>query len=98
MVHRGGGNRRKTRHWMTKPSNLKGKISIRAYLQDLNVGDSVVLKAESAVSDGLYFNRFHGKIAKVVGKQGFSYKVQLKDGSKTKTLFVHPVHLKKVSA
>lgn len=83
---------------MIKPSNKKGKISLRNFLQELEVGDKVVLKAESAYHKGLYFKRFHGRIVDVTRKQGFCYEVQLKDGSKTKKFIVHPVHLKKVSA
>ena len=98
MVRRMGGVRRKTRSKMIKPSYKKGKISLRNFLQELSLGEKVVLKAESAYQKGMYFKRFHGKIATVTGKRGWCYEVQLKDGSKVKTFIVHPVHLKKVVA
>jgi ribosomal protein L21E len=97
MVRRMGGSRRKGRSRMIKPASAKGKISLRRFLQELSVGDRVALKAESAYQKGLYFKRFHGRIAQVTRKQGFCYEVSFKDGSKTKRIIVHPVHLKKVS-
>ena len=96
MVQRKGGNRRGTRQIMRKRQGTHGKFSIRRYLQILETGDRVALVAESSVHKGLYFKRFHGKIAQVVGKKGFCYEVQLKDGNKQKSLIVHPVHLKKI--
>lgn len=96
MVTRQGGNRRGTRQTMRKRQGSHGKFSLRRYLQILNEGDKVSLAAESSIHKGLYFKRFHGKIANVIGKQGFCYKVQLKDGKKAKTLIVHPVHLIKI--
>lgn len=97
MVQRKGGIR-KTRSRRLKSASTKGKISLRKFLQELSVGDKVVLKAESSYHKGQYFKRYHGRIADVTGKRGFCYTVQIKDGSKTKTFIVHPVHLQKVSA
>jgi len=95
MVSRKGGNRRGTRSVMRKKAGSRGKISLRTYLQQLEVGDRVTLKAESSIQKGLYYKRFHGRIAVVTRKRGFCYEVQLKDGNKLKTLIVHPIHLKK---
>ena len=95
MVTRKGGNRRGTRSTMSKQKGTKGKISLKNYLQQLEVSDKVVLKAESSIQKGLYYKRFHGKVATVTRKRGFCYEVQLKDGNKLKTLIVHPVHLRK---
>ena len=97
MVTRMGGARRKTRSRSIKHSSEKGKLKLRMFLQELSLGDKVALKAENSYHKGIYFKRFHGKIATVTGKRGFCYEVQLKVGSVTKTLIVHPVHLKKVS-
>lgn len=67
------------------------------FFQDLEEGSNVVLKAEPAYQRGMYYPRFHGKIGKVVGKQGNCYKVEIKDGSLRKVQLVHPIHLKKVN-
>jgi large subunit ribosomal protein L21e len=96
MVTRKGGNRHGTRQTMRKTQGTHGKFSLRRYLQILNAGDKVSLVAESSVHKGLYFKRFHGKVANVVSKKGFCYEVELKDGNKLKTLIVHPVHLVKI--
>ena len=96
MVTRIGGARRKTRQKLSKNYKQRGKISLRNYLQTLNAGDKVALKAEPAVNSGLYFRRFHGRIGTVGKKIGVCYEVTIKDIDKTKKLLVHPVHLKKL--
>ncbi len=96
MVSRIGGFRRKSRKKLRKSPSQKGKISLRAYLQEFKQGDKVVLKAESAVQKGMYFPRFHGKAGIVQGKKGKCYQVLIKDIKKEKLINVHPVHLKKI--
>ena len=90
-----GGMRRKTRSIFRKNIRRKGKISLTQYFQELNVGDQVLLKAEPAIQKGMYYRRFHGKVAKVFGKRGECYLLNVKDQNKDKTLIVHPVHLRK---
>ncbi len=96
MATRIGGFRRKTRYKLQKSIREKGKISIRSFLQELEPGQRVQLKAEPAVQKGLYFPRFHGKTGIVIGMQGKCYKVKITDNNKEKVLIVHPVHLKKL--
>ena len=90
-----GGFRRKTRSKLKKNVRNKGKLSIRKYFQSFKEGDKVYLIAESSVQKGMYLPRFHGKSGKIKGKQGNCYFVEIKDHNKTKSLLVHPVHLKK---
>lgn len=97
MAQRIGGSRRRTRHKFSKEIRQKGKVSISRYFQKFNKGDKVLLKAEPAVQKGMYFPRFHGKVAIVKGKTGSCYEVIIMDGNKQKTIIVHPVHLKKVA-
>ncbi len=96
MAKRIGGPRRKSRHKLTKHIKRKGKLSISQYIQELEQGTKVCLKAEPAVQKGMYHMRFHGKIGIIKGKSGRSYKVEIKDKNKKKMLIVHPVHLKRV--
>ena len=96
MVKRSGGFRRKTRSKLRKKKSERGKISIRRYLQNFNIGDMVYLKAEPSIHKGMYFPRFHGKSGVIIDTQGRCYKVRIKDGNKEKTLIVHPVHLKSI--
>lgn len=95
MVKRIGGNRRKSRQKLRKPVQARGKIPITKYLQEFAVGDRVQLAAESSVQNGLYHLDYHGKSGLISGKQGACYIVDIVDGSKTKKLIVHPVHLKR---
>ena len=95
-MQRKGGNRRKTRHKLSKPVHKKGKISINRYFQKFNTGDKVALAAEPAYQNGMYHPRFHGMNGSVEGMQGNCYKVSIADGGKKKVLLVHPIHLKAV--
>ena len=96
MVDRVGGFRRNTRHKMRKNVRDKGKISLRQFLQTFKVGDKVLLGAEPAHQKGMYFPRFYGKVGVVSKKVGTCYEVKIKDINKSKTVVVHPIHLKTV--
>lgn len=96
MVQRKGGSRRGTRQILRKREGAHGKLSHRKYLQTFENGDKVVFAAESSVHSGMYNKKFHSKIGVVEEKKGFCYEVSVKDGSKTKTIITHPVHLKKI--
>ncbi len=96
MTKRLGGFRRKTRSKLRKDPRQRGKISIANYLQEFKLNDKVLLKAEPAIQKGMYFPRFYAKPGIVIGKQGNSYKIRIKDGQKDKVLIVHPIHLKKL--
>ena len=95
MACRVGGARRKTRTKFSKSNRDKGKVSLRAYFQELKAGERVALKAEPAIHQGLYFRRFHGQSGIVGRKLGECYEVLIEDGGKTKHLIVHAVHLKR---
>lgn len=95
MVKRIGSTRRKARKKLFKPARARGKLSLTKYFAKFNEGERVVLKAEPAVQRGMYHIRFHGKVGVVGAKKGECYNVAIKDGSKSKNLIVHPVHLKK---
>jgi large subunit ribosomal protein L21e len=96
MTKRVGGARRKTRGLFKKSAKKKGKISLTKYFQKLEQGEKVQLVAEPAVQDGMYFRRYHGRVGVIKGRRGRCYEVQVKDGSKTKEIIVHPVHLKRM--
>ena len=95
MPKRLAGFRKRTRHKLQKSARNAGKISLKRFFQKLLVGDKVSLNAEPAVHGGLYRMKFHNKNGIVVGMKGRCYEVAVKDGGKTKTFIVHPVHLKK---
>ena len=95
MVTRIGTKQRKTRHKFRRHYREKGKIPLSQYFQEFAIGDQVNLKINSNVQKGRFFPRFHGLSGIVTGKKGSCYQVQIKDGGKEKTLFIHPIHLKK---
>ena len=98
MVQRTGGLRRKTRSKFKKNVRMKGKISIRKYLQNFNENDKVALVMEPSIHSGIFHPRFQGDVGVIVGKQGTCYKIKIIDGKMQKYFIVHPVHLKKVKA
>ena len=95
MVQRRGGSRRKTRYKLKKSKKLKGKLSLRRYLEEYKPGEKVVLKADPIVQEGLFHPRFMGKTAIISNKIGSCYEVVIKDFKKEKKLIVHPVHMKR---
>jgi len=95
MVTRIGTKQRKTRHKFKLHYRQKGKLPLSQYFQEFKVGDSVNLKINSIVQTGQFYPRFHGLTGVVTGKRGFCYQVKVYDQNKEKTVFVHPIHLKK---
>ena len=95
MVKRIGTKQRKPRHKFTQYYRNKGKISLSQYFQELHNGEKVNLKINPGVQKGRFYPRFHGLTGTVTGKKGACYQVKIKDGNKEKTLYIHPIHLKK---
>ena len=96
MVTRIGTKQRKTRHKFQRSIREKGKVSLSRYFQEFSTGDKVALKINSNVQKGGFFPRFHGFTGTITGnKRGFCYEIKINDGKKQKTLYVHPIHLKK---
>ena len=91
-----GVTRRKSRYKFRKNFRDHGKISMTRYFQAFKEGDSVLLSVEPAVHSGLYHARFVGKRGIIKQKTGKVYEVLVQDQNKTKTLLIHPVHLKKM--
>ena len=96
MVQRTGGLRRKTRSKFKKNVRMKGKISIRNYLQKFQIDERVALVMEPSIHSGVFHPRFQGDIGIIVGKQGTCYKIKLIDGKMEKFFIVHPVHLRRI--
>jgi large subunit ribosomal protein L21e len=95
MVTRIGTKQRNTRHKLSGHYRQRGKIPLSQYFKELKEGDKVALVINANVQQGRFFPRFHGLHGVVMGKKGVCYDVQIKDGKKQKTLYVHPIHLKK---
>lgn len=96
MTKRIGSLRTGTRHTLAVPKRQKGRLSIGRFLQKLEIGDRVALKAAPSVQKGLYHHRFHGKTGRVVGFQNKHCEVAVRDKNKEKTVVVNPVHLMRI--
>lgn len=96
MTKRIGSSRRKTRDLLSVSKRDKGRISISKILQNFAIGDKVALNTAPNVHSGQIFRRFRDQIGIVKAMQGNCYKVSIKDGSKEKTLIVHPAHMRKI--
>ena len=91
-----GTARTKTKHILSVPKKLKGKLSISKFLQKFEKGDLVVFKASPGIQKGTYHKRFHGRTGRVVGSRKNAYEVIVNDLGKKKMVIVPSVHLVKV--
>jgi large subunit ribosomal protein L21e len=96
MTTRMDGFRKRTRHKFKKAQSTKGKVSIKKFLQKLEIGDKAALNVEPAYQKGMYRPKFMGKIGTVTSIKGKCYEVEISDSGKKKKLIVHPIHLTKV--
>lgn len=76
-----------------KKMRAKGKPTITRFLKKFSVGD--VIHVDILPSSVFPHPRFHGKTGKIVETRGDAYGVSIRDGSKMKTVFLKPEHIKK---
>jgi large subunit ribosomal protein L21e len=69
-------------------------INLRKFLQDFEVGQRVIIDIEPASQKGMPHPRYQGRSGIVVGRKGRAFLVQIRDGSKVKTLITRPEHLR----
>lgn len=92
MVVKSHGPHRRTREKFRRT----GLTPISRYIKQFKIGDRVVIDINSSSQKGLPFKRFQGLLGNVVERKGRSFIVEIKDGSKTKTVISKPEHLKKI--
>ena len=73
----------------------KGKLRFSHYFKKLDDGAKVAIVREKGVR-ATFPNRLQGKSGQVEGSRGKFKVVKLKDGDKTKTFIIHPIHLKRL--
>ncbi|MBI2572554.1 50S ribosomal protein L21e [Candidatus Woesearchaeota archaeon] len=96
MVKRIGSAMRKTRYKFRRHYRTRGKIGLSHYFNTFVQGDKVNLIINSSVVTGRFYPRFHGLTGTVTGvMKGSCYEVIIHDKNKQKTLYVHPIHLRK---
>ncbi|WP_258084656.1 50S ribosomal protein L21e [Thermococcus thermotolerans] len=94
MVKKAHSFRRKTRGKLSKSPRRRGLPPLTRFLQEFETGQKVHIVIEPSYHRGMPDPRFHGRTGTVVGKRGDAYIVQIKEGGKVKTFFIHPVHLR----
>ena len=82
---------------MTTRKKLRehGKIKLSNYFQEFKEGERVTVVQELAMNPA-FPRKLQGRSGVVVGKQGESYIVDIKDLNKEKTYVVHPAHLRRL--
>jgi len=71
----------------------KGKVKLSSYFKAIEDGKKVSVVRELGVR-AAFPKRIIGNSGKVIGSRGRCKLVEIKDGNKTKTFIIHPVHLK----
>ena len=95
MVTRSHGLRVGTRRKLKKKVRERGKVRIKAFLQEFKPNDKVIIDSDSSYHKGMPHRRFLGKHGKIIEKRGSSYIVEVRDGGKYKKIICAPIHLKK---
>jgi len=90
MVVKSHGKHRRTREKLRKST----RITVNQYIRKFNIGDSVVIRIESASASSMPHRRFLGITGKVIGTRGRAYIVAIKDSGKPKTVITTPEHLR----
>lgn len=90
MVRKSYGKMRGVR----KKLQLRKKPTLTQYMREFAEGEKVHINI--VPSSKFQHPRFHGLTGTVVDKKGRAYAVQVRDGSKLKTVYLRPEHLKPV--
>lgn len=94
MAQKSGGSRHGTRHKFAKDGD--STLTVNDQVKEFQEDEEVLIDFHPSVQDGRVHSRFHGRHATVTGMQGTAYELELKDGGKTKKLYLKPVHLSEV--
>ena len=88
------GPREGTRNKLKNDARDRGASPPQRSVQQFDEGEKVHLKLDPSVPKGQFHPRFNGRTGTVVGEQGRAFKVEIKDGSVTKTLITAAAHLR----
>ncbi len=94
MAQKSSGKQQGSRHKLARGS--QEKVTVNDYMEEFEEGEKVLIKYNASVQEGRQHHRFHGRTAEVTGFRGDAVKLEVQDGNEAKTLFLKPVHLKKV--
>ena len=88
------GPREGTRNKLKTDARDRGASPPQRAVQQFDNGEKVHLKLDPSVPKGQFHPRFNGRTGTVVGEQGSAFKVEIEDGSVTKTLIAAAAHLR----
>jgi large subunit ribosomal protein L21e len=88
------GPREGTRNKLKNDARDRGASPPQRSVQQFDEGQKVHLKLDPSVPKGQFHPRFNGRTGTVVGEQGRAFKVEIEDGSVTKTLIAAAAHLR----
>lgn len=71
----------------------RGKLKFSEYFKEIQDGERVAIVQEKSVPNNIPL-RMVGLSGKVVSSRGEFKIVEIKDGNKTKSFIIHPIHLK----
>lgn len=89
------GPRQGSRNKLRNDPRERGASPPQQQVEQFENGEKVHLKIDPSVPKGQFHQRFNGRTGTVVGKQGRAFKVEIEDGSVTKTLIAVPAHLRR---
>jgi large subunit ribosomal protein L21e len=89
------GIRRKSRSVLSKRVRNRGKLPLTRLLTKYEEGESVVINIDPGIHKGMPHKRFQGKVAKVVGRRGKAYLLEIPQRKTVKTIIATPEHFMK---
>jgi large subunit ribosomal protein L21e len=88
------GPQQGTRNKLKNDPRDRGSSPPQRRIAEFEEGEAVHLRIDPSVPDGRFHPRFNGRTGTVVGEQGSAFKVEIEDGSVTKTLIAAAAHLR----
>ncbi|MBI2542759.1 MAG: 50S ribosomal protein L21e [Candidatus Aenigmarchaeota archaeon] len=92
MVKKSKGFRVRTRKKLRQRAGVRPAIT--KFLQELDIGQNVVIEQEPSSQKGMPYGKFKGKVGTIIEKRGNSYIVKTRIGNSTKLIVSRPEHLK----
>ncbi len=93
MAQKSHGSRQGTRKKFSR--SPREVLTVNDHMKEFEEGEKVLIRFHPSVQEGRVHHRFYGRTAEVTGFRGEAVELGLKDGGKTKTLYIKPVHLKR---
>ncbi len=94
MVRKSHGFRTRSRSKLTQRPKVRPAIT--KFLQEFQMGQSVILEMEPSSHKGMPYPKFKGAVGKIVSKRGRSYIVEVNFGNARKIVMSRPEHLKPI--